>query len=75
MGDERRSWLLVQFERFVSAHRRCGAFVWEMTDTDTGLGIEVKARCLRCDASFMESASDSEVTASLVHSRLLISSN
>ena len=75
MRDERRSLLLVQFERFVRAHSRCGAFVWEMTDTDNGFGVEVNAQCLRCDARFRDSASDFEVTSSLVHSSLLPSMN
>lgn len=75
MRDERRSLLLVRFERFVRAHGRCGAFVWEMTDTDDSFGVEVQAHCLRCDARFRDSASDFEVTSSLVHSRLLPSMN
>jgi len=67
--------LLVAFERFVRAHRRCGAFVWDTTDVEDGPGIEVKARCLRCDAGFLQSATSAELTSALVHCKQLTTLN
>lgn len=67
--------LIVEFERFVKAHRRCGALFWDMDDDDDGWGVKVKARCLGCDATFLHSASVAEVTSAVVHSQMLTSRN
>lgn len=75
MSGERRPSLLTHFKRFVSAHRRCGAFVWDTEDGEDGFAIGVRARCLGCDASFLESATASEVASAVVHSRGLTSMN
>ena len=70
-----RQLLVVNFERFVKAHRRCGAFAWDTGDTEDGVGVEVKARCLGCDARFQQSATAGEMVSALVHSRLVTSVN
>jgi hypothetical protein len=75
MTDERRSLLLVRFEQFVSVHRHCGGLTWDTQDGEDGFAVEVHANCLGCDASFLESATASEVAFALIHSRLLTSGN
>lgn len=67
--------LLADFERFVRAHARCGAFIWDTKDIEDDRGVEVHARCLRCDAGFLQSATGAEVTSSLVHSKQLTAVN
>jgi hypothetical protein len=71
----RRSLLLVHFARFVRAHLRCGAFIWDTEDSEDGVGLQVTATCLRCDAKFLETATALQVASALVHSRLLTSVN